>query len=469
MVRPREEDKRAVAARSEGINVYGGARLLLASYGVGMLEPQRPGGGGGGGTGGGGSGGAGGKGGTGGGPASSANQAAALAALTPPPTILPTFPPSVPINQQVLAMLAGGTGGFTIFNTNDLLGGLERVGRERSEFYILGYVPPQTRDGSCHTLKIVMNRGGLNVRSRSGYCNTKPTNVVNITPAEKQLEARATGMQAGVMHGSLQMPYFYTAPNMARVNLAMEVPSNTIQFSKDNGKYHAVLNVLGIAYKPEGSVAARFSDTVNLALEKDELAEFTKQPYVYQNQFDAEAGDFKLTVVVSSGNDAFGKYESPLQIDPYDGNQLSLGGVVLTNSMQRLADIPAGVDSVMLEDHTPLTVRGMQINPSASNRFKRTDNVALYTEVYEPLLTSANPPQVAAGYTVIERSSGATIYTTGAAYLDDFIQKGNPKVPVGMSVKVKDLAPGGYRLVMMAVDGAGHHATNRVIDFDITE
>jgi hypothetical protein len=38
-----------------------------------------------------------------------------------------------------------------------------------------------------------------------------------------------------------------------------------------------------------------------------------------------------------------------------------------------------------------------------------------------------------------------------------------------MSVKVKDLAPGGYRLVMMAVDGAGHHATNRVIDFDITE
>jgi hypothetical protein len=26
---------------------------------------------------------------------------------------------------------------------------------------------------------------------------------------------------------------------------------------------------------------------------------------------------------------------------------------------------------------------------------------------------------------------------------------------VGMSIKVKDLAPGGYRLVMMAVDAAG--------------
>jgi hypothetical protein len=69
----------------------------------------------------------------------------------------------------------------------------------------------------------------------------------------------------------------------------------------------------------------------------------------------------------------------------------------------------------------------------------------------------------------MERSSGTTIFTTGAAALDGFIQKGNPKVPVAMSVKIKDLAPGGYRLVMMAVDSAGHHAQNRVIDFDITE
>ncbi len=472
LLQPREEDRRAVARRSEGINVYGGARFELASYSGGMLEPQRPGGGGGGtggGTGGGGTGGKGGTGGTGGGQASNANQAAALAALTPPPSILPSFPLSVTNNQQVLAMLATGTGGFTILNTNDLLGGLERVERERDEFYILGYVPHETPEGSCHTLKIVMNRGGLTVRSRSGYCNTKPETIVNATPAEKLLEARATGTQAGTMRGSFQLPYFYTAPNMARVNLTMEIPSNTVKFTNDKGKYHAILNVLGIAYKPDGSVAARFSDTVNLDLEKDEMTEFTKQPYVYQNQFDAEAGSYKLTVVVSSGNDAFGKYESPLQIDPYDGNQLTLGGLVLTNSMQRLAEVQTDVDPVIVENRTPLVVKGKQINPSASNRFKKTDAVALYTEVYEPLLASANPPQLAASYTIMERSSGTTIFTTGAAALGGFIQKGSPKVPVAMSVPVKDLAPGGYRLVMTAVDSAGHHAQNRVIDFDITE
>lgn len=473
-LQPQEEDQRSVAPRSAKNSVYGGARVVLASYAKEMLESQRPGGGGGG-TGGGGTGGGGtgGKGGAGSPSSGGANPATALWDMThpDPSSIVPSFPPSVTTNQQVLAILAGGTGGFTIFNTNDLLGGLEKVARERDEFYILGYAPTQTREGSCHTLNVKMNRGGLNVRSRSGYCNTKSTNVLHVerTPVEKQLEARAAGAQTGTMQGSFLAPYFYTAPNLARVNLAMEIPSNTVKFNNNNGKYHATLDVLGMAYKPDGSVGARFSDTVNLDLEKDEMTEFTKQPYVYQNQFDAGSGSYKFTVVVGLGGDAFGKYESQLQIDPYDGTQLSLGGVALTNSRHRLADTPSDLDSMLLADRTPLIVKGMQIEPSASNRFKRTDNVALYTEVYEPLLTTANPPQVAAGYTIIERASGKTIYSTGAAYLDDFIQKGSPRVPVGMSVRVKDLAPGGYRLVMMAVDGAGRHAPNRVIDFDITE
>jgi hypothetical protein len=271
------------------------------------------------------------------------------------------------------------------------------------------------------------------------------------------------------MQGGFQVPYFYTSPNVAKVNLAMEIPSNTVQFNKDKGKYHASLNVLGIAYKPDGSIGAKFSDTVNIDLEKEEVKEFTKQPYLYQNQFDAGTGTYKLDVVVSSGGDAFGKYESQLQIDPYDGKQFSLGGVVLSNSLQRLTDITTSLDSVLLEDHTPLVVKGMQINPSGSNRFKNTDLVYVYTEVYEPLLTSANPPKVMAGYALLTKATGAIVLKTPAVPLDEFVQKGSPMVPVALTVKVKDLAPGSYQLVMMAADGSGNKAKNRIIDFQVTE
>jgi hypothetical protein len=35
-------------------------------------------------------------------------------------------------------------------------------------------------------------------------------------------------------------------------------------------------------------------------------------------------------------------------------------------------------------------------------------------------------------------------------------------------VKVKDLAPGSYRLVVQAVDSANNHAPDRMVDFDVT-
>lgn len=488
-------------------------RLVLAAYpAMGVPDPQRPGGGGGppsgggggrpgggggggtggpsggggtggrggtggtGGTGGGGTGGHGGTGGAGGGGTrgggtggGTPNSNLYNSTYSQPRTIVPTFPSSVATNQQVLAALAEGTGGFTIFNTNDLLGGLEKIGREQNEFYVLGYAPPDTPEGSCHTLKVKMNQGGLHVRSRSGYCNVKAANVLEGKPLEKQLEAHATGSQAGSIHGVLEDPYFYTGPNTARVNLAMEIPSDSFQFNKEKGKYHASLNVLGIAYRTDGTIGAKFSDTVNLDLEKEEWKEFTKLPYQYENQFDAMPGDYKLTVVLSTGGDAFGKFESPLSIDAYDGKQFTLGGVALTNSPKRLNDIPESLDSVLLEDRTPLVVKGMQIIPSPTNRFKHTDNVVVYSEIYEPLLTSDKPPVVAMGYTILDRASDQKIFSTGAVRVDEFIQKGNPVVPIGMKVKVDDLKPGSYRLVLQAVDSAKNNAPNRMVDFNISE
>ena len=389
---PAKASSVAASARNSIRHHSSRPRLVLAGYpAVAMPDPQRPGGGGtggggggrpggggtGGGTGGGGTGGGrggtgggagggtgGGRGGTGGGTGGGTrgggtgggtrgggagggtrggggapNSNRYNSTYSQPRTIVPTFPPSVATNQQILAALAEGTGGFTIFNTNDLLGGLEKIGREQNEFYILGYAPPDTPEGSCHTLKVKMNEGGLHVRARSGYCNVRTANVLEGKPLEKQLEAHATGSQAGSIHGVLEAPFFYTGPNTARVNLAMEIPSDSFQFNKEKGKYHASLNVLGIAYRNDRTIGAKFSDTVNLDLEKDEWKEFTKTPYQYENQFDAAPGDYKLTVVLSAGGDAFGKFESPLSIDAYDGKHFSLGGIALTNSVQKLVRV----------------------------------------------------------------------------------------------------------------------------------
>lgn len=484
-------------------------RLLLASYSASSFSAAQKPGGGGGGAGGGGAGGghggagggtgglpggsggskggtggtgtggtSGGKGGTGGtGTTGGGGGARPVSTNYPsyyanpanqPTVILPQIPPSASVNQQLLQMLAEGTGGFAIFNTNDLLGGLTKMARELDEFYVLGYVPAASQEGSCHSIKVKLNKGGMEVRSRSGYCNTRPPDPLEGKPLEKQMEAHAAGSQAGTIHGSMQAPYFYTGPNVARVNLVMEIPGDSLVFNKDKGKYHANVNVLGVAYKPDGSVGARFSDTLNLEMDKDEWKALAKQPYRYQNQFDASPGKYKLSVVLSSGGEGFAKLESPLDIDSYDGKKFTLGGVVLSTNLQKVDEIPTEVDATLLEDRTPLIVKGMQINPAANYQFKKTDNVTLYSEVYEPLLKTDPSMKIVSGYRIIDKATSKEIFFTGGIPLDGFVQKGNPVVPFGLRVEVKDLAPGNYRLVLLAVDGQNHQAPMRPVEFTLS-
>src|SRR6516165_9196799 len=492
----------------------GRPRLLAASYSASSLfGAQKPGGGGGsgagsggghggvpgggtggtggagggkgggtggtGGTGGGKGGGTGGTGGTGGGRGSAGGGGGVRPVNTnysnyyanpmnQPGVLLPQLPPSASVNQQMLQMLAEGTGGFAIFNTNDLLGGLIKMTRELDEFYVLGYVPAASQEGSCHSLRVKVNKGGTEVRSRSGYCNTRAADPLEGKPLEKQMEAQAAGGQAGTIHGAMQAPYFYTGPNVARVNLVMEVPGESLVFNKDKGKYHANVNVLGIAYKPDGSVGARFSDTLNFELDKDEWKAFSKQPYRYQNQFDAAPGTYKLAVVLISGGEGFAKFESPLQIDSYDGKKFTLGGVVLSTNLQKVDEIPTEVDATLLEDRTPLIINGVQINPAANYQFKKTDNVTLYSELYEPLLKTDPAMKVVSGYRIFDKATDKEVFFTGGVPLDSFVHKGNPVVPFALRVELKDLAPGSYRLVLLAVDGQNHQAPMRPVEFTMS-
>ena len=129
----------------------------------------------------------------------------------------------------------------------------------------------------------------------------------------------------------------------------------------------------------------------------------------------------------------------------------------------------ADLDSVLLEDRTPLVVKGMEIRPVATNRFKKTDNVIMYSEIYEPLLLGENPPKVVFGYNLLDRATNKQVMTTGSIATDEFIHKGSPVIPVGLLVKVSDLKPGQYQLVLMAIDGAGRQAPNRTADFEVTD
>jgi hypothetical protein len=433
--------------------------LQLAAFAEPAADPAQHGGGGttGGGT-------TGGR--TGGGNAGTVSNNNLYNPYNQPRQIVPPFPASAADNQQVLYQLADGTGGFVIINTNDLLGGLQRIAKDQNQYYLLGYKPAVSVEGSCHTLKVKVERGGTSVRARSGYCNVRPADLLAGNPIEKDLETRASGEMQGNVTATMQAPFFYTSPNTAQVHLAVEIPSTALKFEKVKGKQHAAVNILGIAYKPDASIAARFSDTVNVDFDdKKEVEEFQKVPFRYENQFGIASGDYKLKVVFSSGNESFGKLEAPLSIDPYLGKEFSISGVALSNHLRRAADIATDLDSELLEDRTPLLADGFQISPSASNHFKKTDTAAIYAEVYAPLLKNPNPPKVGFELIILERASGQEKIHFGSQIPQ--AKAGNALISLGLKLPVGTLGPGSYLLKLRAVDSAGNSSKTRLVDFDV--
>jgi hypothetical protein len=314
------------------------------------------------------------------------------------------------------------------------------------------------------------------VRARTGYCSAKPMDLLSGNPVEKTLETKIAAAQAGPLAAagpqgaSMRMPFFFASPNVARVNLAMELPATGLKFEKRKDAQHAEVNFLGIAYTAQGTVAARFSDTLKLDFaSKEEAEQAKKQPLHYENQFDIASGKYNFKIVFSEGGDNFGKLEMPLEIDSFKSDQFAVSGLALSKEYHRTSEMGAALDAALIEDKKPLIAGGLQIVPTGNPTFTKSDLAIFYVELYDPLLASTDPqntPVVGLQMRVLDRKTGDQKVDTGLFKLDPAPPLGNPTVSLGEKMPVSGLAPGAYQLEVTAADSTGQSA-KRTVDFDI--
>ena len=379
--------------------------------------------------------------------------------------------PSVAIDpggtsQQVLFALANGTGGFVIRNAGELPGGLQKIGREQEEYYVLGYTPPESKEGSCHALRVKVDRAGTTVRARSSYCTGKARDLLTGTPSETSLENRAAAAQAGNIAASMQLPFFYMDANVARVNLAMEISPETVKFEHKKDTFHAEINVLGIAASSQssgsqgdGATGARFSDTLTLDFDPAEMQKWKQKPLHYEKEFKIAPGQYRFTVVFSSGGESFGKLEQPLVVEPYQPGQLALSGVAFGKEIHKTADAGAA----LFEERTPLVTGGMQLTPTGSKVFTKPEQAFCYFEVYTPDAAGITSTGGALDVRVLDGKTDQPKWDVGPVQLDR-LAAGKSTIPVGMNVPIASLAPGLYRLEVTAADSAGK-SVQRTADF----
>jgi hypothetical protein len=266
----------------------------------------------------------------------------------------------------------------------------------------------------------------------------------------------------------MQAPYFYTAPNRARVNFAMEIPSSGIKSVKVKGKLHAEVNILCIARGTDGKTAARFSDAVKFDFaDKKEFEEFLQHPIHYDNQFSIAPGQYTLNLAFESGR-TFGKLELPLTVDAWDGKHFSLSALAFSSETHRLADGGSTLNAELLADRTPLIVQGAEVSPAGSKRLKKSGLGVLYAELYEPLMSGDVAPKMGVQLKVFDSKTGESKFDSGlfAPPLPEGGSTKSPVVPLGMRLPIDKLAPGSYRAEVKALDSVGRTAT-RTAEFEV--
>ncbi len=355
----------------------------------------------------------------------------------------PTQPCDLPDNSGVYYTLAAKTGGFAVTPTDDVISGLEKIGAEQDQYYVIGYTPPDSKPESCHTIRVKVDRPGVGLRVRSNYCSAKPQDLLAESRVEQDLEKEAAGPVAGSAPASIQAPFFYIAPNVARVHAVMEFPANAFQSDNEKGKLHSEMNVLGIVRTADGMIAARFSDVVKRNFNnQQEASAFKGNVVAYEKDFKVSSGQYTLTVVFRSGTSS-GKVETPLTVGVYEQGKLAVSGVAFGKQVRPAANL--GLEASLTGGSTPLIASGMEIIPSGSNQFQRSDQAFCYFEVYPPaasvhvrVLTNNSRPAWDGGEAKVSPATGGNF------------------IPVGLNVPIASLSSGSYELEVTAMDAGGN-------------
>ena len=354
----------------------------------------------------------------------------------------PRIAPSL-FDPQTLVSVARGTGGFAVSNTTPVWDGLRKIAQEQGEYYLIAYTPPDSKIGTCHTLKVKVERSGVSLRARPSYCTEKAVDLITENRAVKDLENHAADSQSGNLTASIQLPFFYTAPNIARVHLVLELASAGAL---------AEMNVLAQAVASDGPVAARVNDKVRLDSPR------------YEKTFGIAAGRYTFTVVFSSGGKDFGKLEVPLEIDPYNPAEFGISGLALSRETAPASGLDLGGSGVLLGNRTSLIAGGTRYVPSGSDQFANGEPGFVYFEVYEP---QAAP--VTVDVRILDAKTHAAKKDSGPIRIAAPQSGGAPRIGearIGEPLPLDGLDSGSYLLEVTAEQPGGKRAT-RVTPIEI--
>lgn len=371
--------------------------------------------------------------------------------------------------KDVLLSMAVETGGFYIRNTNDFGPGLQAIKSEMRNFYSLGYEPNnKNHDGKFRSIRVELRKKGLQVKYRKGYFDRKSQDALAGTPAEKPLNS-AIGESVPLTALPLRLvsDYFYEGAGKARIPVTLQLPISKLKMKKAKALRSNAIDVLGVAFREDGSTAARFSDTIQFKMNEDRVKNLPEDATLsIPNYFNLVPGKYRIKVAAHEEGDLVGTVEQSIEIPPYGGNLFATSSLVLSGEVRALSTLMNKLESELLDEKDPLISNGMKIYQSPARKFVRGGQMCLYFTLYNPALDpTLKKPAVLVSYSFI--SDGKLVFQSPLSLITELPPVENGVLPVGMWIPLQELPLGHYIAHVTVRDGVTNATRYLTDQFDV--
>jgi VWFA-related protein len=286
-------------------------------------------------------------------------------------------------SQETLTTLSGDTGGKAFLDTNDLGQVFDRVQRDTSVYYVLGYKSSNAlRDGRYRKIQVKVNRPGVGLEFRKGYYAPKDFQHFNAEDKEQQMQDEmASELPNTDVALYMSASYFRMDDRRFYVPVALVVPGSQIPFTKGGDKDKASLDVIGEVLdelkRPVGSVR----ETVKLSL--DASQEVRRKNVQYSTGFLLSPGKYHFKFVVRENQSGrLGSFETDFVVPDIKKAPLKMSSVVLASQRQ-----PA-----TRKTQNPLVRDGNELVPNIAHVFTPEQHLYFFYEVYDPAKEKAPEP-----------------------------------------------------------------------------
>ncbi len=397
-------------------------------------------------------------------------------------------PDAIPLEAiGAFRAVAEVTGGFALINSNSFDEAFERIVRENSTYYMLGFNSAyEKNDGRYVRVQVKAKRPDLIVHAREGY--------VAPTRTERREKNRAEEKPTSAIASALASPFATSGITMrvsavpskgngqnANVDVTVEVDAATLDLVSKGGVYTGKFDLRYLATDAKRKIYPEVRHTADVKIEPTSSRAATSLNGVrvrVLTGLELPKGRYQLRVAAGTAMRA-GNVVYDLEVPDFSAEPLTMSGVALVarneptvltlrssskggtarpvtcrNSTCIAPLSAAGASRSLASSANNESVASLADSPTTSREFAVTDEVVLTTHVYDNRRPERDAPHTVSLTTALRGADDHVITLTSNER-----PATSPQPPSGghrfdVRLPLKDVPPGAYALEVTARSSA---------------